>query len=109
LKNNDGFHAFNLPEQCVDYIHSSHCLEHLTDWVEALQYWISKLKPGGLLFLYLPHKDQTYWLPWNNRKHKHVLDAKLIKSCIESFGMENVVYSDRDLNYSFALIATKKV
>ena len=55
----DPWDAYNLPDEKVDYIYSSHCLEHLPDWVEALDYWASKLKSGGALFLYLPHyKDR---------------------------------------------------
>ena len=50
----DDYDAFNLPDKKADYIFSSHCLEHLDNWVEALDYWIGKLNKGGNLFLYLP-------------------------------------------------------
>jgi len=36
----DGFHATNLPHfGALDYIFSSHCLEHITGWREVLEYW----------------------------------------------------------------------
>jgi hypothetical protein len=38
---NDGFHADNLPNDAVDYIYSSHCLEHVDHWVNTLTLWIS--------------------------------------------------------------------
>jgi SAM-dependent methyltransferase len=100
------YHAYNLPPD-LDYIYSSHCLEHLDNWVSAIEYWSGSLNTGGVLFLYLPHKDQQYWLPWNNRKHLHTLDATSIVSCMESFGFENIHYSERDLNHSFMVVGEK--
>ena len=55
---NDGFDAQHLPFSNVDYIFSSHCLEHITNWVDVLEYWYNILKTGGVLFLYLPHYYQ---------------------------------------------------
>lgn len=107
LNNADGYHAMNLPEGSVDFIYSSHCLEHLDSWVKALEYWVSKLKSGGVLFLYLPHEDQKYWLPWNNKKHNHVLNYLDIKNCLESLGIKNIFYSERDLNHSFIVVGEK--
>src|SRR6478609_3804557 len=43
------YDAYNLPEGEFDYIFSSHCLEHLKDWVGAIDYWNTKLKEGGVL------------------------------------------------------------
>lgn len=48
------FQALNLPSGKFDYIFSSHCLEHINDWVGVLDYWKTKLVQGGVLFLYLP-------------------------------------------------------
>ena len=76
----DGYHALNLPLDNVDYIFSSHCLEHIPEWVNVLEYWHSKLKIGGVLFLYLPHYDQEYWRPWNNKKHKNIFTPKIISN-----------------------------
>lgn len=106
---NDGskYNAYNLPDQEVDYIYSSHTLEHLHDWVGALELWIEKLRIGGILFLYLPHRDQKWWRPWNNRKHKHVLDSDMIAECISRFGMANIFCSERDLNHSFMVVGKK--
>jgi SAM-dependent methyltransferase len=47
----------------LDYVFSSHCLEHIAAWQEELAVWIAKLKPGGALFLYLPHPDCGIWSP----------------------------------------------
>ena len=107
IKDGSPFDAYCLPEEKVDYIYSSHCLEHLSDWIKALVYWVSKLKAGGNLVLYLPHKDQEYWLPWNNRKHLHILTAEDITSCLKSLGVVNIFSSERDLNHSFLIIGSK--
>lgn len=104
---NDGYHALNLPFKNVDYIFSSHCLEHVDKWCETLEYWISCLKSGGVLFLYLPHWDQEYWRPWFNKKHKHVLVAEHIKQFLKDHDMTNIFFSDKDLNCSFAIMAEK--
>jgi SAM-dependent methyltransferase len=87
---NDPWDAYNLPSQEYDYIYSSHCLEHLEDWVGALDYWKSCLKKGGVIFLYLPHFDQEYWRPWNNRKHIHVLDPCIIEKYFIDQGFSKV-------------------
>jgi SAM-dependent methyltransferase len=96
-----------LPPKPVDYIHSSHCLEHLPDWVGALDHWGSRLKSGGVLFLYLPHPDQLYWRPWNNRKHIHTLYPSDLQQYLVARGWVNVFVSERDLNHSFIATAQK--
>jgi len=107
----DGYDAYNLPSGEFDFIFSSHCLEHLNDWVYALEYWISKLKLDGHLLLYLPHYDQEYWLPWNNRKHFHVLLPNVLKDFLVNHPdicKDTLYVTGRDLNHSFAVFARKK-
>lgn len=92
---------YNLPIDNVDYVFSSHCLEHLDDWVKALDHWKSKLKPGGVLFLYLPDHSQVYWRPWHNRKHKHCFTPEIIWDYFEENGFKTRHQSAVDLNHSF--------
>ena len=106
LDTSNDYHAANLPNE-LDYVYSSHCLEHLPDWVGSLEYWLSCLKTGGSLFLYLPHRSQKYWRPWNNRKHLHVLDPEIVSDCLLSFGVSHVQYTGVDLNNSFIVYAIK--
>jgi len=101
---NDGYDAYYLPNRQVNYIFSSHCLEHLSSWVEALDYWTSKLLPGGVLFLYLPHYDQEYWRPWNNRKHIHVLSAPVVRDYMVDRKYTGILWSEKDLNNSFMIV-----
>lgn len=101
----DEYDAMNLPDKKVDFIFSSHCLEHLDNWSLALDYWSTKLKEGGVLFLYLPHYDQEYWRPWNNRKHIHVLDIEMIMDFLCDKGYKWIIPTGRDLNHSFTIVA----
>lgn len=103
------YDALNFPENCkdLDYIFSSHCLEHLNDWVKVLDYWTSKIKIGGVLFLYLPDYSQVYWRPWNNRKHLNILNAEIIEDYLIDSGYTKVFKSGIDLNNSFMVIAQK--
>lgn len=104
----DGYHATNLPKQNVDYIFSSHCLEHILDWVSVMDYWYGTLKKGGVLFLYLPDYSQEYWRPWNNRKHFNILTPTIIHDYMEHKGYKNIYVSGIDLNNSFMVFGEKK-
>lgn len=102
------FNAMNLPCDGMDYLFSSHCLEHVKEnWYTVLDYWLSKLKVGGIMFLYLPHKSQEYWLPKNNRKHVHSFDGSEINEYLESLG-HTVFCSGVDLNNAFVVVCEKK-
>ena len=106
---NNGYHALKLPEQKVDYIFSNHCLEHLNNWVDALDYWIKCLNENGVIFLYLPHYSQEYWRTWNNRKHIHNLNKEVLMDYFNQKEKLNYLQiSGCDLNHSFAVIAQFK-
>lgn len=106
------YNAMNFPKSSLnpDGIFSSHCLEHLPDWVGALNYWNEQLNKGGILFLYLPHYDQQYWRPWNNRKHIHAFTPSLIRDYLLLSGIwtDIMVTDGHDLNHSFYAIASKR-
>lgn len=104
------FDALNFPEEAaeLDYIFSSHCLEHLNDWVSVLDYWKSRLSIGGVLFMYLPHYSQVYWRPWNNRKHVNILDPNIIKDYLIDRNFINIFASEVDLNNAFMIMAQKQ-
>ena len=44
------YSADKLPDDQVDYIFSSHCLEHVNNWMYTLEYWITKIRAGGSCF-----------------------------------------------------------
>lgn len=102
--------AMDLPKLNVDGIFSSHCLEHLPDWVGALDHWHTRLKTNSNLFLYLPNMDtQKYWRPWSNKKHIHYLTPAILKAYFEDNNLmwKDVFISETDLYDSFIVIAVK--
>jgi predicted SAM-dependent methyltransferase len=101
------YHALDFPYNELDYIFSSHCLEHVYDWVDILDYWTSKLKPTGILFLYLPDYSQEYWKPWNNRKHKNIFTPQIISDYMNENGYKNIFASGVDLNNAFMVVGEK--
>lgn len=105
----DNYDAMKLPDGEVDYIFSSHTLEHLDSWVNAIRYWTTKIKSGGVLFFYLPSYNKISWRPWINWSHKHILHPNEIKDFLEFENKYRKIYvSGIDLNYSFAIMCEKK-
>lgn len=106
LSFDDEYDALNLPKK-VDYIYSSHCLEHTENWVVVMDYWYTMLKHNGILFLYLPDYSQEYWRPWHNHKHIHVLEPNIIKDYMLDKGYSNIYIGEKDLNNSFMIVGEK--
>lgn len=105
------YDALNLPIHIhgkVDYIFSSHCLEHIiNDWYGVLQYWRDNLIDGGVLFLYLPDYSQEYWRPWNNRKHVHIFAPEILREAFRALSLNKTFVSGVDLNNSFIAMGEK--
>lgn len=102
------YDAYTFPQDSYDYIFSSHCLEHLEDYVSALVYWRDNLRKKGQLFLYLPHPSMEYWLPQNCKKHLHKFDIPDIIKLLKDLGFTDIFNSERDLYWSFAVTGVKR-
>jgi SAM-dependent methyltransferase len=73
---NDGDAQYlkSLANDELDFVHSSHCLEHLVDPFIGLENWLRVTKPGGYVIVTLPDEDlyeQGVWPPTFNKDHKH--------------------------------------
>jgi len=103
------YHAMSLPPIKVDYIFSSHCLEHLNyNIADVFEYWASKLHSGGVMFLYLPDYSQKYWRVWNNRKHLHTFTPEIIRDCLTSLDIFHKIFvSGVDAYNSFTVMCEK--
>lgn len=102
------YHATDFPYTNLDYVFSSHCLEHIVDWVGTIEYWTEKLKSGGVIFMYLPDYSQEYWRPWNNRKHVHIFNPQIFRDYFSSNSSFNkVMVSGVDLYNGFVVVAEK--
>ena len=81
----------------VDYVFSSHCLEHIAAWPEALAEWVSKLRLGGPLFLYLPHPSCAMWWPGSafvGDEHKWSPTPSVVKEAVTGLGLSVVDADD---------------
>lgn len=105
LKRNDD--AMALPDGEWDYIFSSHLLEHLPNYVAAIEHWKTRIRAGGVLFLYLPHSSMKYWQPTRNRKHLHTWEPAQMADILRELGFVSVMHSERDLAWSFATVGWK--
>lgn len=101
----------DVPLVSQDYVFSSHCLEHIKEWGKALDVWTDKLKPGGILFLYLPHPSCRLWHkdnPMMSETHQWVPTPKIITDALTARGLEII---DRDNGpdcfYSFFICAKR--
>lgn len=74
LKDGDATYLKTLEDNSFDFIHSSHCLEHLENTKLALENWIRVCKKGGYLIVTVPDEDlyeQGIWPSRYNYDHKH--------------------------------------
>ena len=63
----------SVADETFDFVHSSHCLEHMRDPQEALHHWLRVLKPGGHLIVTVPDEDlyeQGVFPSTHNSDHK---------------------------------------
>ena len=91
----------------LDFVYSSHCLEHIAAWKVTLKELISKIKPGGIIFLYLPHEISP-WTGW--RKHKWVPTPETIVGAFEEMGVDCLTYTSQPDGYqSFFVIGQKQL
>jgi SAM-dependent methyltransferase len=62
-----------VADNTFDFVHSSHCLEHMRDPYEAFDNWLRICKPGGHIITTIPDEDlyeQGVWPSTHNPDHK---------------------------------------
>jgi SAM-dependent methyltransferase len=73
----------SVPDETFDFVHSSHCLEHLKNPEIGLLNWFRILKPGGHLIVTIPDEDlyeQAVWPSTFNKDHKWSFTIHKFKS-----------------------------
>src|SRR5262249_19674846 len=73
LEDGDAQLLTGVEDDSVDFVHSSHCLEHLRDPREGLANWLRVVRPGGHLIVTVPDEDlyeQGVFPSTFNRDHK---------------------------------------
>lgn len=96
----------------MDFVYSSHLLEHMNDPEKTLREWWRVLKPNGYLVLYLPHEDLYPKIgePGANPDHKHNLDESKVTNWMQRIGswdLERCEKRDQDDEYSFLMVFKK--
>lgn len=79
-----------VADGALNFVHSSHCLEHLVDPVEGMRNWLRVVRDGGYLVITVPEEDlyeQGIFPSTFNRDHKWTFTIFKAKS-----------WSDRSIN-----------
>ncbi len=100
-------------DKSMDFVFSSHNLEHIIDYKAALKEWWRVIKPKGYLALYLPHKKfyPNIGQEGANADHKHdFMPDDIIAAMKEIGSWELLENEDRDktTEYSFLQVFKKK-
>jgi SAM-dependent methyltransferase len=84
-------------DSSLDYVFSSHCLEHIENWRETLSEWRRKLRPNGIIFLYLPHPLCDIWHPGSpfvGDGHKWIPTPEIVKQALMEIGCKILQVDD---------------
>ena len=102
----------DFEDESLNYIFSSHCLEHISDYRKALIEWTAKIRKGGILFLYLPHPSCAIWHPGSpfvGDGHKWIPELSALKKILLDLRMEVVLSEEGpDFMRSFFICCRKK-
>ena len=53
----DAQYLSGVSDSCYDFVHSSHCLEHLNDPLEGISNWFRVVRESGYLVITVPEED----------------------------------------------------
>lgn len=104
--------VLDFEDGSLDYVFSSHCLEHIKNWQEALDEWVKKIETDGIIFLYLPHPDCAIWHPGSpfvGTGHKWIPTPEIIKQTLRELGCAIIQFDDGpDAMWSFYICGRKR-
>lgn len=93
-----------------DYVYSSHCLEHISDYKNAIQDWYRVTNIGGHIIIVVPHqflyeKKKTLGSHWNSDHKRFYSAASLLKEVEESlvpntYRVRLLEDGDKDFDYT---------
>jgi FkbM family methyltransferase len=67
MPDGDAQYLASVPNGTYDFLHSSHCLEHMVDPAVALANWIRVVRGGGYLVITIPDEEMYEHLHWPSR------------------------------------------
>lgn len=97
--------------QSMDFVYSSHLIEHLQDTKKALKEWYRVVKPSGYLIIYAPHKDlyPNVGQEGANPDHKHdFLPEDIEKLMLEVGGWDLVRNETRSEGREYSFLQVYK-
>lgn len=93
--------------QSMDWVYSSHTLEHIEDYASALKEWWRVIKVGGLLVLYLPDEDEYPKVGEDgaNPDHKwNVNRARIVEAMERLGGWDLIDFQKRNADEEYSLL-----
>lgn len=95
-KDYPGYDGKTLPfeDNSQQFVYSSHCLEHISDYKQAIQEWYRVTKVGGYIVTVVPHRDlyeKKLELPsiWNGDHKRFYTPASLLKEFEDSLSVNS--------------------
>lgn len=114
-KNGNEIYPLNYPDNSVDLIRASHCLEHFPsrETAKVLADWVRALKPGGSLKIAVPDfaKCAKWYLDGTSALigsyimggqtddddyHKWIFDSESLTQMMQKAGLENITVWESD-------------
>lgn len=91
----------------MDFVFSSHLLEHIEDYKAALKEWWRVIKQGGKLILYLPDEDEYPKVgePGANPDHKWNVNYEKIIDAMKLVGSWDLIdFQKRNQGMEYSLL-----
>lgn len=110
LEDGDAQYFEGVQDNKYDFLHSSHCLEHLVDPRIGLRNWLRVVRPGGYLIVTVPDEDlyeQGVFPSTFNKDHKWTFTIFKQKSWSER--SLNVIDLVRDLGEYAELVRLEQL
>lgn len=73
MEDGDAQYLASVKDGTFDFVHSSHCLEHMVDPIVSLRNWIRVVKSGGYIVVTVPDEEMyehNHWPSRYNTDHK---------------------------------------
>lgn len=100
-----------FPDGSQDAVYNSHCLEHISDYQQAIREWFRVIKVGGHLIVMVPHQflyEKKEKLPsrWNEDHKRFYTPASLIGEIEKSlppnsYRLRHLI--DNDAHYDYTI------
>ena len=86
-------------DNTVDFVFTSHVLEHFFDPIKALKEWYRVTKTGGYIFMIVPHKERTFDKDRERTTLQELIDRHngVIKSENQNTDMHHSVWITEDI------------